>query len=294
MSEAPLVTIGLPVYNSEKYLPQSIESLLGQTYSDFVLVINDNASTDGTADICSAYAAKDSRIKYYRNNENIGNPRNFNRVFELTQSRYLKWSTSDDYCEPTFIEKALKIMENDPSIILCYPKSYVVDALGENAEPYEDNLHLIQDDPVERFISLQQQIRLAHQHLGLIRTSLLRKTHLLRTHYSSDINLLSEMTLYGKFYELPERLFYRRFHPESGSWKRNDSEHNAKFYHASKARHETFWHWRYQYTDYANVISSQISMVKKLSLLKWLVKRSKWQYKDLVQDINDFGRLTFS
>lgn len=294
MSKTPLVTIGLPVYNSEKYLSQSIDSLLGQTFSDFVMIINDNASEDGTADICASFAAKDNRVKYYRNNENIGNPRNFNRIFELTQTPYLKWSTSDDYCEPTFIEKALKIMEDDPSIILCYPKSYVVDELGENEEPYEDNLHLMQDDPYTRYISLIEQIRLAHQHLGLIRTSLLRKTHLLRTHYSSDINLLSEMTLYGKFYELPERLFYRRFHPESGSWKRNDSEHNAKFYHASKARHETFRHWRYQYADYSNVISSPIPMAQKLALLKYLLRRSKWRYKDLIQDIRDFGRFTFS
>jgi len=84
MSEKPLVTIGLPVYNSEKYLPQSIESLLGQTYSDFVLLISDNASTDSTADICASYAAQDSRVKYCRNEENIGNPRNFNPVFDLT------------------------------------------------------------------------------------------------------------------------------------------------------------------------------------------------------------------
>ena len=86
MSDKPLVTIGLPVYNSETYLRQSLDSLLAQTHSDFVLIISDNASTDGTADICRSYAKKDSRIRYYRNTENIGLPRNFNRIAKLTMT----------------------------------------------------------------------------------------------------------------------------------------------------------------------------------------------------------------
>ena len=91
MPDKPLVTIGLPVYNSEKYLRQSLESLLAQTYSNLVLIISDNASTDGTADICASYAQVDSRIKYYRNAENIGLPRNFNQIARLTETKYLKW-----------------------------------------------------------------------------------------------------------------------------------------------------------------------------------------------------------
>jgi glycosyltransferase involved in cell wall biosynthesis len=294
MPEKPLVTIGLPVYNSEKYLSQSIESLLGQTYEDFVLIISDNASTDGTAEICKSYAAQDSRIRYYRNAENIGNPRNFNRVFELTETPYLKWSTSDDWCAPTFVEKALKIMEDDPEIILCYPKTWVVDADGENEKPYEDNLHLVQDDPSERFRALFPRIGLAHQHLGLIRTSLARKTHLLRTHVASDINFLGEMALYGKIYELPERLFYRRMHPKSGSWKRKDASHQARFYHASKAGPERFKHWRSHYANFASVLSSPLSPAQKFSLVRWLIWRFMAGRRRLMQDVVDFGRSIFA
>ncbi|MGH7626187.1 MAG: glycosyltransferase family 2 protein, partial [Gemmatimonadaceae bacterium] len=104
MTSSPLVTIGLPVYNSERFLEQSLQSLLAQTWSDFVLIISDNASTDGTAELCTRYAQADARIRYYRNETNIGNPRNFNRVFALTATPYLKWSTSDDYWAPTFLE----------------------------------------------------------------------------------------------------------------------------------------------------------------------------------------------
>src|SRR5688500_19675294 len=85
MSQDCLITVGLPVYNSERYLRQSLDSLLAQTFPHFVLIISDNASTDGTAQICQQYAAADSRIRYSRNETNIGNPRNFNRVAGLAK-----------------------------------------------------------------------------------------------------------------------------------------------------------------------------------------------------------------
>src|SRR4029450_12562560 len=140
-----------PVYNSERHLRQSLDSLLAQTFSNFVLVVSDNASTDSTAQICKAYAESDARVRYFRNPENIGNPRNFNRVFELTSTPYLKWSTADDFWAPTFLEHALEVMEGNPRLALCYPKTYLVDADGCNPTPYEDDLDLPQEDPAERF-----------------------------------------------------------------------------------------------------------------------------------------------
>ncbi|MGH7690048.1 MAG: glycosyltransferase family 2 protein, partial [Gemmatimonadaceae bacterium] len=241
--DAPLVTVGLPVYNSEQYLPNSLRSLLTQTYEDFVLIISDNASTDRTAEICNDFAAGDKRIQYHRNETNIGNPGNFNRVFNLSSTPYLKWSTADDFWAPTFLEKAMAVMEADESIALCYPKTYVVRGDAPDAEPYEDNLDLSQDDPAERFLTLLDRIELAHQHLGVIRTSMLRRTHLLRPQVGSDIAFLAELSLYGKFHELPERLFYRRFHPQSGSWMRKDAEHQAERYLAVNSKRMRLLHW---------------------------------------------------
>ena len=123
MPQDCLITVGLPVYNSERYLAQSLDSLLAQTFPHFVLVISDNASTDGTAQICQQYAAADSRIKYSRNETNIGNPRNFNRVAGLAETRYLKWSTADDFWEPSFLERSLEVMERDTTSALCYPQA---------------------------------------------------------------------------------------------------------------------------------------------------------------------------
>ena len=79
----PRVSIGLPVCNGENYLKQALDSIMAQTYTDFELIISDNASTDRTAQICKEYANRDPRIRYYRNEKNLGAARNFNYVFEL-------------------------------------------------------------------------------------------------------------------------------------------------------------------------------------------------------------------
>jgi glycosyltransferase involved in cell wall biosynthesis len=282
MSGSPLVTIGLPVYNSERYLRQSIDSLLAQTFRDFVLVISDNASTDTTATICQEYAAADSRVKYHRNPVNIGNPRNFNRVFELTTTPYLKWSTSDDFWEPTFVERALEVMEREPDVALCYPKACLIDADGGNPRPYDDNMHLVQDDPADRFTTLIGEIRLVHQHLGLIRTSCLRRTQLLGAHLGSDYNLLAELSLYGKFYELPgEPLFYRRFHDKSGSWNRADTKHAAKHYHGTGKHRGGRTKWPGHVGLLKAVGRAPLPLRSKARLYPVLLKRMMWDRAEL-------------
>ncbi len=290
--ESPLITIGLPVYNSERYLRQSLDSLLAQTYSDFVLIISDNASTDGTAKICREYAAADQRIKYSRNETNIGNPRNFNRVFELTTTRYLKWSTADDFWEKSFLERALDVMERDPAIALCYPQAVIVDADGGNPTNYDDVLHLVQENPADRFLSLITSIKLAHQHLGLIRMSYLRQTHLLGTYVASDINLLAELTLYGKFFELPYRLFFRRFHKDSGSWKRGDPDHEAKRYHAAGAKRGGFKNWPSDLSFFSAVNRSPLPLTSKVPIYGHLLRRMIWHRRSLMSELLHYAGLS--
>jgi glycosyltransferase involved in cell wall biosynthesis len=286
MTDSPLITIGLPVYNSERYLTQSLDSLLAQTYRDFVLVISDNASTDRTAEICRSYAEADRRVQYFRNDTNIGNPRNFNRVCSLVTTKYLKWSTSDDLWAPDFLERALEIMERDPTVAVCHPQAYLVDADGGILQAYDDDLHLVQEDPADRFIALLERIKLAHQHLGLIRMSDLGQAHLLGTHVGSDYNLLAELTLYGKFYQLPERLFFRRFHEKSGSWKRGDAKHEAATYHAAaNAARFKATKWPRHVGFFSAVNRAPLPIRTKAKLYRFLSRRMLWDRSDLFHEL---------
>jgi glycosyltransferase involved in cell wall biosynthesis len=281
----PLVTIGLPVYNSAKYLSRSIESLLAQTFRDFVLVISDNASTDGTSEICERYAREDSRVRYHRNPVNIGLSANFNRVFELNQSKYFKWSTSDDFWAPDMLADAVEILEADADVVLCYPKTVIVDGDGREQDRYEDKLHLMQDDPVERFVAVLDHCKLVNHHLGLLRADAIQRTRLFAAHVPADTAFIAEMSLYGKFYEVKKFQFFRRFHSDSSSWNRSSEEQQARRYHAANRRRIAFNNWLYHRTLCSAVLRSPLKPRKKLRLLWRLVKGMYWDRKWLLDDL---------
>src|SRR5580698_5675373 len=88
--EVPVVTIGMPVYNGARYLEEALRSILNQTYRDCELLISDNASTDATESICRRYAAEDGRVRYLRNERNLGAAANYNRVIHLASGRYFR------------------------------------------------------------------------------------------------------------------------------------------------------------------------------------------------------------
>src|ERR1700680_4537054 len=92
----PMISAGLAIYNGENYLGELLESVLAQTFTNFEVVICDNASTDRTADICAEFMRRDCRLRYYRNSTNIGALKNFNRVFSLGRGKYSVWMSHDD------------------------------------------------------------------------------------------------------------------------------------------------------------------------------------------------------
>ncbi len=114
LTSAPLVTIGLPVYNGGKYLRLALDSLLAQTFKDFKLVVSDNASIDDTENICREYARTDSRIKYFRQESNLGASGNFHFVkAQGTQSKYFMWAAHDDIWESNWLEVLINEFTED-------------------------------------------------------------------------------------------------------------------------------------------------------------------------------------
>ena len=117
--DSPRVSIGLPVYNGERFLVQAIESVLAQTFEDFELIVCDNASTDASGAIAQTYVERDSRVRYFRNASNLGAARNFNRTFELSRGEYFKWLAADDLIAPTYLERCLAALGPRPTP--CWP-----------------------------------------------------------------------------------------------------------------------------------------------------------------------------
>ena len=226
----PLIGIGMPVYNCGEYIGKAIESHLAQTCGDFELVITDNQSTDATEEVCRRYVAMDRRVRYIRNDANVGGPGNFRLAFAHSRGKYHKWSTADDWWAPTFLADAVAVLDRDPETVLVYPKTVMVDEAGNETGRFDDSLHLRDDLPSRRFIRLYNTITLCQAHLGLIRRDVMARTGLIGGELASDIRFLAELSLYGKFFVLPDYLFYRRFHQTSSSWNRADMTRQGAYY----------------------------------------------------------------
>jgi glycosyltransferase involved in cell wall biosynthesis len=215
MSEnKPRVSIGLPVRDGENYLAETLDSILAQTYSDFELIISDNASTDRTEEICRVYAARDERIRYFRNEENLGAAENFNRVLGLSAGDYFKWAAHDDLCAPEYLARCVGVLDREPEVVLCYPKTRIIDGQGEFVEDYFDGFHLDSPKPHIRFRDVFRAPGLCNPVFGLMRARILGQTALIGNYAASDRVLLAELALHGRFYEVPEYLFLRRGHPQ--------------------------------------------------------------------------------
>jgi Glycosyltransferases involved in cell wall biogenesis len=149
----PLVSIGLPTYNGERFIRQSLDSLIEQDYENFELIISDNASTDKTPEICKEYVSKDPRIKYYRNERNLGAMANFKRVFELSSGEFFMFASDHDLWDKTFISRCVEVLTEDPSVVLCFSNNALIDQNGEILETisdeYLDNRNI--DRPYLRF-----------------------------------------------------------------------------------------------------------------------------------------------
>jgi glycosyltransferase involved in cell wall biosynthesis len=230
----PKVSIGLPVYNGQRYVEVAIQSLLSQTYTDFELIICDNASTDQTANICQKYAADDARVRYTRNPTNVGANPNFNRCLELATGEYFKWAAYDDLLDPAYLARCVEMLDADPDAVLAHTRAAIVDEFGQRidnspaalaskgvtlAEIQDPPRDLTSPDPSVRYREILMRTKWCFEIFALYRTEPLRKADPFGDFYGVDKVLLAFMALQGTFLIAEEELFLRRYHAAKSSAK---------------------------------------------------------------------------
>jgi glycosyltransferase involved in cell wall biosynthesis len=209
---SPRVSVCLPVYNGEKYVDQAVRSILNQTFVDFELVISDNCSTDQTSEICQAFAAEDRRVRYFRAEENRGLAWNLNKGFHLARGELVMWMHHDDLVESTYVLRCVEALDCDKQAVLCFANNRLIDENGMTIGEIE----LFNDGaaarPNERFKCIIRPNQRAEAIFGLMRREILSQTQLHGGFTGSDVILLAEMGLKGRFVLIPEFLFSRRLH----------------------------------------------------------------------------------
>jgi glycosyltransferase involved in cell wall biosynthesis len=261
---APLVSIGLPVYNGERFLAQALDSLLGQTLGDLELIISDNASTDRTAEICKDYAARDARIRYIRQERNKGAMWNFNFVAQQARGRYFKWSSANDFCDPRLLEKCVAVLRSDSGAVLCHGRTCIVDEDTDERTPYAGDVCATDARPSERFMVVARSLKLNNPVWSVMRLDVLRRTPLHRHYLAGDIVLTFELALHGHFILLPEILLYRRFGPRTWSERLSPTDKSEYLFAGAELR---FPKWRRRIDLVRAVLRAPISGSEKLRTL---------------------------
>ncbi len=244
--DASPVAIALPVYNGAAFLAEAIASVLAQSFGDFTLYILDNASVDSTEEICRQFVAEDSRVRYGRNETNVGAAGNFNAGFELARGKheYFKWMAHDDRIAPDYLNQTLRVLRTDSDCVLCHCTVEIIDELGKPIRTYESGLSRLSGRPAQRFGDMASLLHWCFDVFGVYRTEVLAKTPLIAPYIGSDRNLLAEVALHGTVEVLPQPLFQSREH-ESRSIRALRLNERGAWFAPELAGRKTLPHWRH-------------------------------------------------
>lgn len=210
-THVPTISLGLPVFNGERYLALALDSILAQSFEDFELVISDNASTDATPRIIDAYARRDPRVRVIRQRSNIGLARNWNAAAIEARGTYYKFVSSNDEYAPSLLRDCVEALRNDPSVVLCYGRTQFLSESGARLELYDGDFAAISDDPLERYTVARDRFSLGTAlQSGVVRLDALKRCGYLGNYLHSDRVLTAGLALCGKIKLLPALHFYRR------------------------------------------------------------------------------------
>jgi glycosyltransferase involved in cell wall biosynthesis len=221
VGQRPTASVGVPVYNGERYLEHTLKSLVDQDFADFELIICDNASTDATQDIGRQFALDDPRVRYERNPINIGIARNFNRVFSLSHGKYFRWAMADDLAGPTNLSSCVSVLEAQDDVALALPRWELIDEhdapdLARPMLPFTWDKAL--DERLCTLVELVTgpgAIAVLPYVSALMRSDMVWRTGLVGSYPMADQVFLLELALQGRFVEVDPQALQIRIHDAS-------------------------------------------------------------------------------
>ena len=216
LKKAPIVSIGMPVYNGGELLKLAIESLLKQEFTDFELIITDNASTDNTEETCQSYAKQDSRIKYIRRDKNYGASNNSILAYRQSVGKYYVFASHDDQWHPRFVSSCIKILDEKPNAVLAVPALQFLNPFnGTFCEQHYPPLHTEGLNTRSKVAAIFNETNIGFNIYGMFRKSALSKINIELDCYGADVVILMQMIFLGDVIFIPQKLFYYRLNNKS-------------------------------------------------------------------------------
>lgn len=220
------VSIGLPVYNGERFIRKKIESILKQTIGNFELIISDNGSTDKTIELIEDFTKKDRRIRFFKHEQNMGVIENFNFVLQQAKGGYFMWTAVDDIQMPTFIEKNLEVLEKNSKVACSISKIQLYGDITNQLRLNQSDLRIIKfikkfknefghidsysaSGPYEKRVNEYfKNLRHNHVFYGVYRIEQIRNAFVKNSFIMNDSCTTFNILKFGELYVIDEILLY--------------------------------------------------------------------------------------
>lgn len=195
MLKSALITIGVPVYNEEKNIRGTLESILNQNYKDILVCVSDNCSTDNTYNIIEEISKRDDRVKIWRQERNIGPFDNFKFVLDKATTKYFMWVGGHDTITSTYLQEAISHLEKYNETAAVYPKAITYE--GSTEVSMTDNFFVEPPTFFNKIIKIIKTCSNGSAFHSVFRTSVLKNSFLDLN--GGDLYLFLRVALYGNF-----------------------------------------------------------------------------------------------
>jgi glycosyltransferase involved in cell wall biosynthesis len=216
----------MPIYNEERFIGETLKSVLSQDYPNFEVIISENCSSDSTLEIVTSIAEMDSRVKIIRTSETVLSSANGKNAFLNSNGQFFIWVFGHDLLEPSYIRKCFDLFQENPNIILAYSRAAFIDMQGRRIAlcPGIDTRGC---DPLSRFFKVMWGIQYGYPQYGMMRRKILEEFMLKEPNKlpASDYLFLAELACLGEFAQVDEVLFNIRRMDDFGSWEHYMKKH---------------------------------------------------------------------
>lgn len=260
------VTVGIMAYNEEKYLALTLDNILKQEFSDYEIIIADNASEDATGEIAQKYAKQYPFIRYIRQSRNIGAIQNYNTLVRESQGEYFVLAGAHDLWSDHYLTKLTNALDDRPDAVLASGLTNWIDEEGRELKDINLPTGVVDTSglaPYQRF----NMIIWANQNMmyGMFRLKALRRTRLALEIVHSDGVMLNELVLQGNFIVIPEVTWFRRKNRAIEKYEEKVLRYHEMLF--SRKSPPFFPYWKISWNYFILILTVKVSWRRRLILL---------------------------
>lgn len=266
----PVVTIGVPVYNRERFIEETLRALQQQELADIEVVVADNASTDGTRAIAERFAREDARFRVLPSDVNRGSTWNYNRLLAAARGEFFAWNAADDVILPDHLATCVRLLRENPEAVLSFARAEDIDESGTVVREFDDaGLDLLQRSPSAR-LAVFFRHQLFHAAFGgLYRTAALREAGGFEPFFGQDLALGTRMVLRAPWVQSQDRTYQLRLHENQMSkLQGGDPVRQTRIFTPTHRRPVAFPQWFLNYRLFAEVMNAPLSAVERVRALR--------------------------